>query len=150
MATFDSLKEASWCTDCNAKNQNSFRWTIFEKMRLDRQKSPKKLNFFLKFFLFVFLTDHIYRLFECFYEVSWSIDIKSTETSHVLCTISEKIRKNCKKGSFFLDLLDGQVVFFQKRSIETSSGFLRFNQCIKTLLLSYQTLPSGNFHFSPL
>ena len=46
MATIDSLKEASCHTDCNAKNQNSFRWTIFEKIRLDRQKSPKKLDIF--------------------------------------------------------------------------------------------------------
>ena len=49
IVTFDSLKEASWCTDCNAKNQNSFRWTIFEKMRLNRQKSPKKYNCFSSF-----------------------------------------------------------------------------------------------------
>ena len=47
-----------------------------------------------------------------------------------------------------MDLLDGQVDFFQKRSIEMSSGFLRCNQCIETLLLSYQTLPYGNFNFS--
>ena len=52
MATFDSLKEASCHTDCNAKNQKSFRWTIFEKIRLDRQKSPKKLEIFFQFFLF--------------------------------------------------------------------------------------------------
>ena len=46
---FDSLKEASWCTDCNAKNQNSFCWTIFEKMRLDCPKGPKKLGPFYSF-----------------------------------------------------------------------------------------------------
>ena len=62
----------------------------------------------------------------------------------------KKLGKPVKKGNLFFYLLDGQVAFFQKLSIQMSSGFLRCNQCIKTLLLSYQTLPSGNFHFSPL
>ena len=101
IVTFDSLKEASWCTDCNAKNQNSFGWTIFEKMRLDRQKSPKKFNYFSSFLWLFFKNDHVYRLFECFYEVSWSTEFNSTETSHVLCTILEKNGKNFKMGQFF-------------------------------------------------
>ena len=113
-------------------------------------KRSKKIYPFFQFFPIFFKTNHVYRLFECFYEVTWSTDFNSTETSHVLCAILKKIRKNWKKGQFFLDLLDGQVKFFQKRSIEMSSGFLRCNQCIETLLLSYQTLPSGNFYFSPL
>ena len=57
---FDSSNEASWCTDCNAKNQSSFRWTVPEKMRLDRNKGPKKLDpncsfsrFFSKLFMFI-------------------------------------------------------------------------------------------------
>ena len=67
---------------------------------------------------------------------------------HVLYTLLEKIRKNRKKV-FVLDPLDGQVPFFHKWSIKMSSGFLCFNQCIKTLLLSYRTLPSGDCHFLP-
>ena len=110
-------------------------------------KKSNKFELFFEVFFCFFLTDHDYRLFECFYEVSWSTDFNSTETSHVLCTIFEKIGKNCIKGYFFLDLLDGQFAFIQKNSIKMSSGFLRCNQCIKTLLLSYQTSPSHNFIF---
>ena len=40
---FDSSKEASWCTDYNTTNQNSFQWTILEKVRLDRQRGPQKI-----------------------------------------------------------------------------------------------------------
>ena len=38
--------------------------------------------------------------------------------------------------------------FFQQRYIEKSWGFLRCNQCIQTLHLSYQTPPYDDFHFS--
>ena len=68
MATFDSLKEASWRTDCNAKNQNSFRWTIFEEKKTWPLKKSKKYgNCFLVFPGFFFKADHVYRFFECFY-----------------------------------------------------------------------------------
>jgi hypothetical protein len=46
---FDSSNVASWCTDCNAKNQNSFWWTVLEKIRFDRQKGPKQLNPYCSF-----------------------------------------------------------------------------------------------------
>ena len=59
-----------------------------------------------------------------------------------------KLGKNCKKKVIFFYLLGGQVAFVQNWSIKISSSFLRCNQCIKRLLLSSQTLPSGNFHFS--
>ena len=61
-------------------------------------KKSKKIELFLKFFLVFFKTDHVYRLFECFYEVLWSTDIKSMETSHVSSTIFEKNREKLKKG----------------------------------------------------
>ena len=52
--------------------------------------------------------------------------------------------KTKKKCPMFLDFFDGQVLFFQKWSSEMSSGFLRCNQCIKTLHLSYQTALSDD------
>ena len=39
--------------------------------------------------------------------------------------------------------------FFQKWDFVESWGFLRCNQCIKTLHLSYQMTLSDDFHFSP-
>ena len=97
---FDSSNEASWCTDCNAKNQNSFRWTVLEKIRLDRQKGPKKLDpncsfswFFSKLFMFI----------RCLKAYMKCLDPLSS--------------------TILLDLFDGQVSFFQERSIEMSSSF---------------------------
>ena len=87
-------------------------------------------------------------MFEGLYDVSWSTEFNDEETCFVLNTILEKIWKNVKKGSIFLDLFYGQVSFFQERSIQMSSGFLRGNQCIKTLHLSYQTALSDDFQFS--
>ena len=150
MATFDSLKEASWCTDCNAKNQNSFRQAIFEKNRLDRQKSPKKLNYFWSFSWFfkklIIFLDCLNAFMKC------HDPLISIQHKLAMCYLPfwKKSGKTVKKGQFFLDLLDGQVAFFQKWSIKMSSGFLHCNQCIKALLLSYQTVPSGDFHFSTL
>ena len=47
----DSLNEAFWCTDCNAKNLTSLRSLISEKMRKNRQKIPffQKCPFFTVF-----------------------------------------------------------------------------------------------------
>ena len=88
----DSLNEAFWCTDCNAKNLTSLRSLISVKMMKNRQKIP----FFSKM--------------PNFYGFSWS---------------------------------------FQKWDFVESWGFLRCNQCIKTLHLSYQMTLSDDFHFSP-
>ena len=138
MASFDSLKEVSWFTDCNAKNQNSFWLTIFEKVRLDHQKNPKnKFKCFVVFPIFFFKTDHAYRLFECLYEVSWSTKFNSTETSHVLCTILEEIGKNCKKGQFFLDLLDNQFLLFQKSCIRKLSNITIWRFSFITFVRGY-------------
>ena len=46
---FNSSNEASWCTDCNPKNQNSFWWTVLKKMRLDHKEGPTKLDPFYSF-----------------------------------------------------------------------------------------------------
>ena len=46
-----------------------------------------------------------------------------------------------KKGNF-----GGFSWFYQKRYFSKSWGFLRYIQCIKTLLLSYQNQLSDNFH----
>ena len=77
-------------------------------------KKSKKVELFLRFFLDFLKTDHVYRLFDCFCEVSWSTDINSTETSHVLCTILEKNGKNCKRGSIFLGLFGQSSHIFSK------------------------------------
>ena len=59
----------------------------------------------------------------------------------------EKTQEKLENSSIFFYFFDDQVSFFQKWSSEMSSGFLRCNQCIKTLLLSYWTSLSGDFHF---
>ena len=78
--------------------------------------------------------------------------LSSIQQKLAMCYVPfwKKTGKTIKRVNFLLDLLNGQVSFFHKLSIEMSSGFLRCDQCIKTLLLSYQTLPSGNFHFLSL
>ena len=152
MATFDSLREACWCTDCNAKKQNSFQWTIFEKMRLDRQKSPKKLNYFFRFVLF--------------FSQNWSCFIGclnafmkchdpqiSNQQKLAMWYVPfwrKKMGKTVKKGFFFLPFKRSSCIFFKNGPSKWVLVFLCCNQCVKTLLLSYQTLPSGKFHFSPL
>ena len=107
----------SWCTDCNAKTRTNFDWPFLKKWDLTVEKIQKKLNYFWSFSCFFSETDNVYRLFECFYEVSWSTDFNSTETSHVLCTILEKIWKNCKKGSIFLDFFGQSSWIFSKNSL---------------------------------
>ena len=87
---FDNLKKASWCTDCNAKTQNLFQLTIFEKLRLDCQKDPTKLDTFWNLSWSCFKTDHVFSLFEFICKVSWSTEFNLTKTSHVLCTILGK------------------------------------------------------------
>ena len=39
-AVFDSSKEASWCTECNAKDPSSLKSTIPEKIKKNCQKYP--------------------------------------------------------------------------------------------------------------
>ena len=55
----------------------------------------------------------------------------------------EKNQEKLQLGLNFWELLDGQISFFQERSIDRSSGFLRCNQCIKALHLSYETALSA-------
>ena len=74
----------------------------FWKNETWRSKCPKKLNYLKKKILIFFKTDHVFRLFECFCEVSWSTDFNSTETSHVLRNILKKFGKNGKKKSSIL------------------------------------------------
>ena len=135
-------------TQIVTKLQNSIRCTVLEKMRLARQKGPKNLDPFYSFSWFFVRTVYVHKVFEGLYDVSWSTEFNDKETGFVLSTILENIWKNCKKGPILLDLFYGQVSFFQERSIEMSSGFLRCNQCIKTLHLSYQMALSDDFKFS--
>ena len=86
-----------------------------------------------------FKTCHGHEVFEGLSEVSGSTEFNNKETGVVLSTILKKIRKKCNKGSNFLGLFDGRVLFFQERSIKIILKKLRCNQCIRTLHLSYQT-----------
>ena len=62
--------------------------------------------------------------------------------------VLEKIRKNGLIWPFFKnDLFCAFSWFFKKWDLAESWGFLRCNQCIKTLHLSYQTHPYNDFHF---
>ena len=49
-----------------------------------------------------------------------------------------------EKFSFWAIFLD----FFQNGTLQRAGVFLRCNQCIKTLHLSYQTPPFDHFYFS--
>ena len=54
-----------------------------------------------------------------------------------------------KNGNFWkMVILGGFSWFFPEWDFAESWGFLRCNQCIKTLHLSYQTPPYNDFHFS--
>ena len=121
-------------------------------------KKSKKIELFFKFFLGFFKTDHVYRLFECFYEVSWSTEFNSTETSHVLCTILEKNGKNYKKGQFFfgpfgrLSRIFSKIVhrnefwFFALRSVHQDASFKLSNVAIRQF--SFFTFVRGYPYFS--
>ena len=63
--------------------------------------------------------------------------------------ISLKIMKNHQKNVFFFKsvILDDFFGLFTKWDFAECWGFLRCNQCIKTLHLSYQTPQSNDFHF---
>ena len=80
LVPFDTSNEASLCTDCNAKNQNSFWRTVLEKIWLDRQKGPTKLDPNCSFFLIFFKTVYVHKVFEGLYEVSWSTEFNYKET----------------------------------------------------------------------
>jgi hypothetical protein len=119
-------------------------------MRLDHQKCTKILNYF--FLNFSYFFSKLIMFIGCLNAFVKSHDpLIPIKRKITMCYVPfwKKLGKTVKKGNFFWDLLDCQVAFFQKWSIKMSSGFSHCNQCIKRLLLSYQTLPSGNFHFSP-
>ena len=73
----------------------------FWKIATWPSKRSKKIYPFFQFFPIFFKTDHVYRLFECFYEVTWSTDFNSTETSHVLCAILKKKLEKLRKMVIF-------------------------------------------------
>ena len=61
----------------------------------------------------------------------------------------KKSRKTVKKGHFWKNgIFCGCSWFFRKWDFAESLGFLRCNQCIKTVHLSYQTAIYDDFHFS--
>ena len=80
----DCSTEVSWCTDHNANNKNSFWWTFVKTMRLDCQKGPHKFDTFYYFFISRFkknkqkklFTVCVFKVFESFIKVSWSIKFK--------------------------------------------------------------------------
>ena len=54
---FDSLKEASWGTECNAKNRRSLLSTVYEKIKKNLQKCkfPPKMPVIGTFWWFFFI-----------------------------------------------------------------------------------------------
>ena len=80
-------------------------------------------------------------LFDSLNEAFWCTDHNAKNLSSLWSPISEKIRKNIQKMDIFekMVIFGGFSYFFQKWDFAESWGFLRCNQCIKTLHLSYQT-----------
>ena len=75
----------------------------------------------------------------------------TTQKTPTLKTVPllKKSGKTTKKRSFLKKMFYGGFSwFFQQLYIAKSWGFLRCNQCIQTLHLSYQTPPYNDFHFS--
>ena len=78
----------------------------------------------------------------------------ATHKTSPLCEVSflKKWGKTAKKCIFFRNahfFFYSFSWFFQKWDIVETRGFLRCNQCIKALHLSYQMTLSDDFHFSP-
>ena len=122
----------------------------FWKNEIVPSKKSKKIGpFFTVFPVFFFKLAH--KTWLVFVELNLRNHDTSYKHSSNLRTWSvlKNNQEKLQKGQFFLDLFDIEDYFFQKWSIKTSSGFWRCNQCIKTLLLSYQTSISDYFHFSP-
>ena len=88
-------------------------------------------------------------VFDSSNEALWCPDYNAKKPSSLPGPISLKIKKKRKnmvifeKWSFWAIFLD----FFQNGTLQSAGVFLRCNQCIKTLCLSYQTSPFGDFHF---
>ena len=113
------------------------------KTRLSR--SPKKLGIFSSFSCVFFLlkTNHVYRIL-----------IAYIKCHDPLSSIQQKLGMWCvpfwkKSGiTFFGTFWANKSHFFKNGLPKLVLGFLHWNQCIKTLLLSYQTSLSEGFHFS--
>ena len=113
MATFDSLKEASWCTDCNAENHNSFRWTIFKKMQLYCLISPKKLTLF---FIFSQFFSKLIMFIGCLNAFMKCHDpLISIQQKQAMCYVPswKKMGKTVKKVIFFWIFLTVKSHFFK-------------------------------------
>ena len=78
--------------------------------------------------------------------------IATKKLNSVQCTVAEKIKKNFQKWIFFSKNYHIGVFswFFQQRYIGKSWGFLRCNQCVLALHLSYQTPQSDDLNLLAL
>ena len=72
---------------------------------------------------------------------------KTSTLSHV--PLLKKLRKTPKNDFFFKwSLLGVFLDFFSNGTLHRVKVFLRCNQCVLVLHLSYQIPPTNNFHFS--
>ena len=74
-------------------------------------------------------------------EALWCTDYNTKNPSSLWSAIPEKIKKNCTKWKLF------KTWSLKKWDLTESWGFLRCNQCIKTIHLSYQISPYNDFIF---
>ena len=80
----------------------------------------------------------------------WCTDCNAKKLTSLRSLISEKMRENRQKIHFFQKCHFFSLSwFFLKQDFVESWDFLRCNQCIKTLHLSYQMTLLDDFHFSP-
>ena len=117
----------------------------FEKMRLDHQRTPRKLDPFLE--CFVFFPNIFFYVNKCFNAYIKCLDTLSpilTGASPVLWAFWRR-KKHVKRGHFFL-VLQGSILFFFQNGPKNQFWFLRCNQCIKMLHLSYQVAIYNDFH----
>ena len=91
--------------------------------------------------------NHASGMFDSSNEKFWCTDHNAKNLSSMQSPISEKIKKTHKKMDIFekMVIFGGFSWFFQKQDFAESWGFLRCNQFIKTLHLSYQTTRYHDF-----
>ena len=93
--------------------------------------------------------NHHMGVFDSSNEAFWCTDYNAKNPSALRSPILEKIKKNRPKWPFFKNdhFFCAFSWFLKKWDLAESWGFLRCNQCIKTLHLSYQTPPYDDFNF---
>ena len=131
---FNCSKEAPWCPDYNAKKQKLFWLPILEKIDLTVKVFQKIRPFSLFFLIFFFKTVNLYNVLKYYMKCIDPLKSNAKETGPVWCKILEKNLEKRWKG-LFLDPYNGCIS--SKMVHQNEVFFLRCNQCLKMLLLSY-------------